>query len=459
MSNISLTELEYNKFVTITRKVTRTDRSTVPTTLNRYREEVVTAYNGFLVFANSIYQQLSRGSQSTLDNRVEQSRDLLERCLNILECKYELPSDIFEQVELDKISNVPNFLENSDTTIEETNQDAKSTSTSSDITPENNSQENDHKESEHGSNHDSNDNSDIESEPDLNTDKMTDVETLRMVNSQLGSTYSGDPTTLESFIDSITLLDEIIDEKKALLVKIIKAKLTGRAREALSSTDDTVAKIIKSLRDNISQESSKVIQGRFTALHLSKNLKLDEFSKKVEELAESLQRSLIAEQFPEAKARQLAVEKTIEVCRANSRSDVIKAVLSSPAGFKNPQEVVATFLTQVGIARSEHQVAQNRQNASKNRQNNNGNNKNGNRYNNNKNGQNRNGHGQNRNGQNKNNGQNNGQNRNGNGQNNGNGGYRNGNGNGHNNNGQNSRSVHYTHAGNSDAPQEHLGVQ
>lgn len=45
------------------------------------------------------------------------------------------------------------------------------------------------------------------------------------------------------------------------------------------------------------------------------NSKTVKFTNEAEKLAEALQRSLIVERIPQAKAKSMAVEKTVEMCR------------------------------------------------------------------------------------------------------------------------------------------------
>lgn len=185
---------------------------------------------------------------------------------------------------------------------------------------------------------------------------MTNVEFLKMASSHLNKTYSGDPLCLETFIDSLNLLNGLATstELRTFFVAFIKTKLDGRAREFITADHNTVALIIDTLRRNIKPDNAKVIEGRMLALRFTTNTQ-NEFSDKVEELADAFRRSLIVEGIPPTKASEMVVDKTVELCRKNTHSDLIKSVLESST-FNSPKDVVAKLVTQVDKTKAEAQI-------------------------------------------------------------------------------------------------------
>lgn len=183
--------------------------------------------------------------------------------------------------------------------------------------------------------------------------KRTDF--LRTANQTINHVYSGDPTSIDAFLDSVELLKIIAgQEHSQLLFQFLKTRLAGDAREAISASDDTIEKIIASLRRKIKPDNSKIIQGRLTALRLDRKTK-DEFSKQLEQLSEAYRRSLVVEGYPEGKAKELTIEKTIEVCRASTRADIVKSILAA-SKFEDPKEVIAKFIVETDANVSEKQV-------------------------------------------------------------------------------------------------------
>lgn len=197
---------------------------------------------------------------------------------------------------------------------------------------------------------------------------MDTADFLKAASGNLNKNYSGDPLGLTTFIDTVRLIEIMAttNDLKALLLRFVITRLDGRAREFITDADDTVEKLIQTLQRNIKPDSSKVIEGRILALRFDPKSS-QEFSKQAEELAEAFRRALVVEGIPPVKANEMAVDKTIDVCRANARSDIVKSVLEA-ARFEQPKEVIAKLITQVDKAKHEHQIlAFQRQNKPNNR--------------------------------------------------------------------------------------------
>lgn len=164
--------------------------------------------------------------------------------------------------------------------------------------------------------------------------------------------YEGDPLKLESFIEDAELVETIAaTENKALCLKFIKTKISGRAREYMPDEITSVKDISEALRKHIKPDSSLVIEGRLTALRLQKG-NFTKFSEEAEKLAEAFRRSLIVEGFTKQKATELTIRKTQELCRRTARSDVVKGIIQSTK-YETPSEVISAFITENDTARKE----------------------------------------------------------------------------------------------------------
>lgn len=191
------------------------------------------------------------------------------------------------------------------------------------------------------------------------TYKMTDLsksEFLRLSAGQINKNYSGDPLSLKSFVDSLNLLSELATtaDLKKLLISFALTKLEGRARETVSETPGSLQDIIKALENKIKPENSKIVEGKLTALRVDR-VPLQDFTDKTNELAESLRRALVIEGIPSDKADEMVIEKTVEVCRANARTDLVRSVLASTK-FTNFKEVVAKFVIEINTQTQEKQI-------------------------------------------------------------------------------------------------------
>lgn len=199
-----------------------------------------------------------------------------------------------------------------------------------------------------------------------NTMANENMEFLNMARTIVSSDYKGEALELESFINKVEMLQQLSTPAQLpLMLTFVKSKLSGRALESIKPTDVSIALLIKSLRERIKPESSDVILGKMTALRLS-NKSLQEFSKQAEELAESFKRSLIVEGFPENKAHEMTIRKTVEICREAAPSDIVKSVLAA-SQFTTTQDVVAKFVTETDTVRTEKQVLAFRRNNQNNR--------------------------------------------------------------------------------------------
>lgn len=172
---------------------------------------------------------------------------------------------------------------------------------------------------------------------------MTPDEFLALAGKFLNKNYSGDPLALRSFINTLNLLKKRAgDTHKELLVEFVLTKIDGAALEAIPDAPGDVDEIITCLQNDIRPESSKIIGSRKLGLRLNRTAS-HEFLKQAEALCEAMQRALIVKKIPRDKAREMTIEKTIELCRANTNSDLVKSVIQSTP-YTDPKDVVAKLI-------------------------------------------------------------------------------------------------------------------
>lgn len=191
------------------------------------------------------------------------------------------------------------------------------------------------------------------------TAKMTQTakDFMVLANNTIGSKFDGDPLKLDSFVDSVVLLDECCEaENKPRLLKFVLTRLEGKAREIIPDDAANATDIINALKGEIKHEPSKVVEGRILALRAERN-NLSKFAEKAEELADQFRRSLCSEGFTKQKAKEFAIEKTIEMCRKSTKNDTIKAILSA-SKFEEPKEVIAKMIVEISNSKQERLEAQ-----------------------------------------------------------------------------------------------------
>lgn len=294
-------------------------------TLNKNRDRITKSYNNLTLGIKNIYSTESIQNQDILKNWLEWARAKVVRSYEVLNCDYYVPEnfDIISSL----VINSPKLE-----IVTQTDSDEDSEATENPILQEqliDNIQ---------------------------NMAELTPVDVLKLVSSTINKNFSGDPLALQSFIDSVNLLRTIVTSAalQNTLKQCILSKLEGKARECINAEPGTVDEIVNSLRTNIKTEKSQVIEGRMQALKADR-VPLQDFSQKAEELAENFRRALVMEGIPSDKAREMTVEKTVQMCRASARSDLTKSVLASTT-FHDAKDVVAKFVIEINEESKEKQV-------------------------------------------------------------------------------------------------------
>lgn len=468
MSNIDVRHYRNLKeeFGRVCKRVLKENLTTNPIKHREYLTDLATAYNAIISYIADFYDSFD--AQTKEDFRTEwiAFRDKILRVYGKLNVSIHPPKHFFTPLVIADI--LRNYDENSASDVN-TVQNTTETSTSIQLRPidsvENKGTQTHTREEKES------DSSDTEFFYDFEQifytdmappEPMSKVDFLAIAGRTINHNYDGDPLGLAAFINSVGLLKEFTDANlNNIFLRFVKSKLVGKALESIPANPASVDEIIRALEEQIRPDNSKVVAGRLLALRPDKT-KMVEFSDQAEKLAEALQRSLIIEGISQTKAREMSIEKTVEVCRGAARSDLVKSILASTK-FESPKEVIAKYVVESSTEEREKQILafksyqkQNRgHRGSRSNYNGNGrgkyNNGNGNGYNrgrnnrSNKNYQN-NGNGRNY-GNNNYNGRGNNYNDNNRGRNNYNGGNR--------NNNDNDRNVRY--AENCDAPQLQLG--
>lgn len=196
--------------------------------------------------------------------------------------------------------------------------------------------------------------SDAQTETNTTKPKMSTIPNLDFINlcaRHIPSNYDGNFDTLRSFINKINFLKAIATtpELKAILTTYVLTKLDQKALSKVNENADNIDNIIEALKGKILHKNSKVLEGQMVALTLE-NKSLNDFQKQAEELAENFQLALVEEGIPLAIAEKLTIEKTVDLCRKNTRSSEVKAILSA-SSHATPAAVISKMITQIDAVR------------------------------------------------------------------------------------------------------------
>lgn len=307
-------------FEAIYKTITRKNASKNHNTRKIREHKIINVYNG-------IVEEYNAGIEENIENKEDIERKLLEtresltQCLEILESEYETPIDRTKQI---IIGNILQDLDTSNDSIE-------------DIEDKNKNIENKTGETNN-----------------VNKLNMEKIDFLKFAGQQIKDKYGGDPLELESFINSIELVKGEMETHEQTYIKFLLTRIVGKALECIPKEPNTVDEITNALKRYIKPDSSKIIEGKMLSLKANKN-NITEYTKQAEELAEALQRSLIVEGISQNKAREMSIDRTVEMCRTNARTDIVKSILASTT-FENPKEAIAKFVVETNKESTDKQI-------------------------------------------------------------------------------------------------------
>lgn len=310
-----------------------------------YKTDLVRTYNDILKFFQPIPKSISLEDKLDIQTLIVDLLRKLKESFSLLKLEYNFSKNIHDTIDFDKItqnwsdidSDQSDSSTKDDTLDDNTHTDKvqsvvdeslkESTSTSTGITKENNNL---------NTNNTNKEQKMVQSAEDF----------MALAHRTINYKFGGDPLALDSFIDAIKLLNELCKpENKNIMIQFIMTKLEGDAREAIEIEAKTSDEIINQLKAHIKPESSKVVEGRMLALRADKT-NLTNFSQRAEELAEQYRRSLCKEGYSKDKAKELAIEKTVDLCRRSARSEQVRTIIASKA-FTEPKEVIAKMIVEI----------------------------------------------------------------------------------------------------------------
>lgn len=310
-----------------------------------YKQALVETYNDIVDYLLSVYKDSKISPEDKLDTQLKVNENItkLKESFITLNLKYEFEKNIFAKIDINKIieESIDDSADSSSSTVDDSTKQKELNEQAQNSAKTNNSI---NKIST----------ADNKSDDPNNTPTMpqSKLDFLQACHAAIDYKYDGDPSGLETFVDAIDLLSEVVEEaNKPTLLKFIMTRLEGKAREAIITTPKEPAEITTQLKKAIKTESSKVIQGKMLALRAERT-NLTKFSERAEELAEQYRRSLIDEGYAKEKAKELSVEKTIELCIKQSRHERLKSILASKT-FSEPKDVIAKMIIVINDLRLE----------------------------------------------------------------------------------------------------------
>lgn len=311
----------FDLFNIIADSITRKNASKDTKKINSREFILIKAYNSIVVQVKYCLAAESNDKQE-IEEKLEKVEETLSKCLGILTSKILIPTEKLGLITKERPENITNPELGIEQAIEKINEQKGQIEIINLI-----------------------------EEIDI---KMNEVQIVEHLNRCIKDSFDGEPTQLDTFISRIELAQTIIQEQHPnIFIAYVKSRLTNKALE--TARDATTVNEIKTLlRSEIKPENSRVLENRLKSLRIGNRNKA-EFAKEVETTSEMLRLALIAEKIPSEVAKRIIIEKTIETCNNNTKSDKIKSILSAKT-FKTSAEIVSELFIQIDTCKIEHQI-------------------------------------------------------------------------------------------------------
>lgn len=180
-------------------------------------------------------------------------------------------------------------------------------------------------------------------------------EYISNVSRVLKNEFDGDADKLDAFVTAIEIANEASTaQQQPILVKIIRSKLIGTAKNIVPEATANATAVINLLKEKIKGDNTDVVTGRLLALRADRS-SMQKFQEQAELLADKLKNSYIADGIPADVANKMTIQKTVEMCRFSARTLLVKSVLASTK-FDEPKEVLAKFITEATVENTEVKI-------------------------------------------------------------------------------------------------------
>lgn len=151
-----------------------------------------------------------------------------------------------------------------------------------------------------------------------------------------------DGNDLQRFLDAVALAKTQSTGHENTLIELIKTKLVGKFRNAISN-ENTIEDVITSLKSKIKTESPDVITAKL--MNIKQNSKpANTFSKEIEDLTKSLETAFIQDGVSPNLADKYATQAAVKAFATNSSNDKVKLVMQS-GQFSSMNDAVSKFVS------------------------------------------------------------------------------------------------------------------
>jgi len=159
--------------------------------------------------------------------------------------------------------------------------------------------------------------------------------------SKLLPTFDGKFVNLQPFLDAINLIDLIKDTHESVAVNLIKSKLTGTARNLITS-EATIIAISGKLKSSIKAETTQSVAAKLLNAKQA-NKSANDYIKEIEELAAQLENAYISDGIPHNVAKTYSTQTALKSLTKNAKGEKAKLLLQA-GNYTTLSEVVTKFV-------------------------------------------------------------------------------------------------------------------
>lgn len=171
---------------------------------------------------------------------------------------------------------------------------------------------------------------------------MSAMDFFNLASKLLPSDFDGSQPKFLSFLDALELLKLNCGEHEANAVAFVKTRLTGKARDLITS-ETTLNEIIDSLKKGIRCKNSQAMTAAMQ--NCRQNTKDSaQYAAEVESLALNLKRAYITEGVPADTADSYTVNALVKTLSKNANSDKARIIMEA-GNFNTVQDALSKFVT------------------------------------------------------------------------------------------------------------------
>lgn len=169
------------------------------------------------------------------------------------------------------------------------------------------------------------------------------INTIDFINTatKLLPEFDGKAEGLQTFLNSLDLLETIKETHESVAVAIIKTKVKGTLLTAIDS-ETTINGIKTIIKANTKGESVQSVTAKLLAVRQN-NKNASDFTKEIEELSEKLKIAYLMDGIPGASADRYAAQAAVKTLRSNANSAEARIVMKA-GQFANTAEAITKFM-------------------------------------------------------------------------------------------------------------------